>query len=121
MDVAAIAQPLHDLLKLEEEAELEAARALAAREMEEEEARKHAEAAAAAALKSAQDKAAGEKEAKRRLAEAQNGNEVVGDAEEGHVPKVAEEERVSEEEGDTNAGVTQTAANGGGAEETELL
>ena len=71
--------------------------------------------------KNAQKKAAGEKEAKRRLAEAQNGNEVVGDAEEGHVPKVVEEERVSEEEGDTNAGVTQAAANGGGAEETELL
>ena len=66
-----------------------------------------------------QKKAAGEKEAKRRLAEAQNGNQVVGDA--GQVPKVVEEERVSEREGDTNAVVTQTAANGGGAEETELL
>ena len=86
LDVSSIAQPLKELLVLEEEAEREAARALAARQAEEDEARKHTEAAAAAALKAAKEKVNAEKDAQRRQAAAEEAKDQAGAGSQGGEP-----------------------------------
>ena len=104
LDVSSIAQPLKELLVLEEEAEREAARALAARQAEEEEARKHTEAAAAAALKAAKDKVNAEKDAQRRQAAAEEAKDQADTGSQGGEPGLGPAAFAGESAGEAECG-----------------
>ena len=100
----ATGKPLKELLVLEEEAEREAARALAARQAEENEARKHTEAAAAAALKAAKEKVTAEKDAQRRQAAAEEAKDQADTVSQGGEPGLGPAAFAGESAGEAECG-----------------